>query len=49
MSEPRIIDLRSDTVTLPSGEMRRAIAEAPVGENWLAVVKQYEQDVLSKR
>jgi threonine aldolase len=29
----RIIDLRSDTVTLPSDEMRRAIAEAPVGDD----------------
>ena len=26
------IDLRSDTVTLPTPEMRRAIAEAPLGE-----------------
>jgi threonine aldolase len=33
MSEPRVIDLRSDTVTLPSDEMRRAIAEAPVGDD----------------
>jgi threonine aldolase len=33
MSEPRIIDLRSDTVTLPSDEMRRAIASAPVGDD----------------
>lgn len=33
MSEPRIIDLRSDTVTLPSAEMRRAIASAPVGDD----------------
>ena len=31
----RIIDLRSDTVTLPSDEMRRAIAEAPVGDDVL--------------
>jgi threonine aldolase len=29
----RIIDLRSDTVTLPSEGMRRAIAEAPVGDD----------------
>lgn len=29
----RIIDLRSDTVTLPSDEMRRAIADAPVGDD----------------
>ena len=33
MSEQRVIDLRSDTVTLPSDEMRRAIAEAPVGDD----------------
>jgi hypothetical protein len=26
------IDLRSDTVTLPSPEMRQAMAEAPVGD-----------------
>ncbi len=29
----RIIDLRSDTVTLPSEAMRRAIASAPVGDD----------------
>ncbi len=33
MSEQHVIDLRSDTVTLPSDEMRRAIAEAPVGDD----------------
>ena len=33
MSDERIIDLRSDTVTLPSEAMRRAIAEAPVGDD----------------
>ncbi len=33
MADPRIIDLRSDTVTLPSDAMRRAIAEAPVGDD----------------
>lgn len=33
MTDPRIIDLRSDTVTLPSDDMRRAIAEAPVGDD----------------
>jgi threonine aldolase len=33
MSERSTIDLRSDTVTLPSPEMRRAIAEAPVGDD----------------
>lgn len=30
---PEIIDLRSDTVTLPSPEMREAIAAAPVGDD----------------
>ncbi len=29
----RTIDLRSDTVTQPSAEMRRAMAEAPVGDD----------------
>ena len=29
----RIIDLRSDTVTRPSAEMRRAMAEAVVGDD----------------
>ncbi len=29
----RVIDLRSDTVTRPTGEMRRAIAEAVVGDD----------------
>ncbi|HNP74439.1 MAG TPA: low-specificity L-threonine aldolase [Kouleothrix sp.] len=29
----RMIDLRSDTVTLPSPAMRRAIAEAPLGDD----------------
>lgn len=33
MSDERIIDLRSDTVTVPSDAMRRAIAEAPVGDD----------------
>lgn len=28
-----MIDLRSDTVTRPTGEMRRAMAEAPVGDD----------------
>ncbi len=32
MSNP-VIDLRSDTVTVPSPEMRRAMAEAPVGDD----------------
>ena len=27
------VDLRSDTVTLPSAAMRRAMAEAPVGDD----------------
>ncbi len=29
----KVIDLRSDTVTRPSAEMRRAMAEAPVGDD----------------
>src|SRR5438105_11338691 len=29
----RTIDLRSDTVTRPSAEMRRVMAEAPVGDD----------------
>jgi threonine aldolase len=33
MSGRRIIDLRSDTVTVPSPAMRRAIAEAEVGDD----------------
>ena len=33
MSEPRTIDLRSDTVTVPSEEMRQAVASAPVGDD----------------
>ena len=33
MSETRIIDLRSDTVTRPTPEMRRAMAEAEVGDD----------------
>ncbi|MGZ4199838.1 MAG: low-specificity L-threonine aldolase [Thermoleophilia bacterium] len=36
MSEPeRLIDLRSDTVTRPAPEMRRAMAEAEVGDDVL--------------
>ena len=34
MTEPeRPIDLRSDTVTRPAAEMRRAMAEAEVGDD----------------
>lgn len=33
MTSTRLIDLRSDTVTLPSGPMRRAMAEADVGDD----------------
>jgi threonine aldolase len=33
MSEPEIVDLRSDTVTRPTPAMRRAIAEAVVGDD----------------
>ena len=29
----RIVDLRSDTVTRPTAEMRRAMAEAEVGDD----------------
>lgn len=32
-STERVIDLRSDTVTLPTPEMRRAMSEAPVGDD----------------
>ncbi|MGQ0767493.1 MAG: threonine aldolase family protein [Gemmatimonadota bacterium] len=32
---PRLIDIRSDTVTLPSVGMRRAIAEAELGDDYL--------------
>src|SRR2546426_6141928 len=31
---PAPIDLRSDTVTKPSAAMRRAMAEAEVGDDW---------------
>jgi threonine aldolase len=33
MTPPAPIDLRSDTVTLPSAEMRAAMADAPVGDD----------------
>ncbi len=33
MTEPEVIDLRSDTVTRPSPAMRRAMAEAQVGDD----------------
>jgi len=33
MNEQRVIDLRSDTVTVPSPEMRHAMAEAAVGDD----------------
>lgn len=33
MAEPRTIDLRSDTVTLPTPAMRQAMAEAEVGDD----------------
>lgn len=35
MPEPEIIDLRSDTVTRPTPDMRRAMAEAVVGDDVL--------------
>src|SRR5215471_13507342 len=37
------IDLRSDTVTLPSAAMRRAMADAPVGDD------QYGEDPTTSR
>jgi threonine aldolase len=33
MPEPRVIDLRSDTLTLPSPEMRQAMANAELGDD----------------
>lgn len=33
LSVPRVVDLRSDTVTLPTPAMRRAMAEAEVGDD----------------
>src|SRR5574341_590947 len=33
MSEPPVVDLRSDTVTRPTPAMRRAMAEAEVGDD----------------
>ncbi len=30
---PNLVDLRSDTVTKPTPEMRRVMAEAPVGDD----------------
>ena len=33
MNANQLIDLRSDTITKPSEEMRRAIADAPVGDD----------------
>jgi threonine aldolase len=33
MSGPSVVDLRSDTVTRPTPEMRRAMAEAEVGDD----------------
>jgi threonine aldolase len=35
MAVPRVVDLRSDTVTRPSAAMRRAMAEAEVGDDVL--------------
>ena len=31
---PDVVDLRSDTVTMPTPAMRRAMAEADVGDDW---------------
>ena len=33
MNEPRVVDLRSDTVTLPTPDMRRAMFEAELGDD----------------
>src|SRR5687768_6422227 len=43
MTPPAPIDLRSDTVTLPSAAMRAAMAEAPVGDD------QYGEDPTMNR
>src|SRR5215210_8367496 len=43
MSRPASIDLRSDTVTLPSAAMRAAMADAPVGDD------QYGEDPTTNR
>jgi len=32
-----VIDLRSDTVTKPTASMRKAMAEAPVGEYFCSI------------
>jgi len=48
MEQKRFIDLRSDTVTKPSKEMRKAMAEAEVGDDVLGddpTVKRLEQMV----
>ena len=36
MTDSHLIDLRSDTVTKPSPEMRKAMAEAEVGDDVFA-------------
>jgi threonine aldolase len=33
MHEPRVVDLRSDTVTLPTHDMRLAMFEAELGDD----------------
>jgi threonine aldolase len=33
VSKPQVIDIRSDTLTRPTPEMRRAMAEAEVGDD----------------
>ncbi|HEU4562057.1 MAG TPA: beta-eliminating lyase-related protein, partial [Longimicrobium sp.] len=49
-----VVDLRSDTVTRPSPEMRRAIAEAEVGDAVLgddptaAALERHAAEVLGK-
>jgi threonine aldolase len=50
-----LIDLRSDTVTRPTGEMRRAMLEAPVGDDVFGEdptvhrLEEYVADLLGKQ
>ena len=48
----KIIDLRSDTVTRPSAEMRKAMAEAIVGDDVFEddpTVKKLEEKGINKK
>ena len=50
-SFPEVIDCRSDTVTVPSEAMRKAMAEAEVGDDVFGedpTVKKLEQEVAKK-